>query len=69
MLLDSLVHADIQPFAPLSAANPLFGLVSWEAMEWFCLACGALGGGLYLLVASRLARHDNPRNSDSSDGP
>lgn len=47
VLLDSLVHADIQPLAPFSTANGLFGLVSWDAMEWICLASGALGGILY----------------------
>ncbi|MCC6074529.1 metal-dependent hydrolase [Pseudomonas sp. GCM10022188] len=56
VLLDSLVHADIQPLAPFSTANGLFGLVSWEAMEWLCLASGALGGILYLAGARRLSR-------------
>jgi hypothetical protein len=56
VLLDSLVHADIQPLAPFSPANGLYGLLSWEAMEWFCLASGALGGILYLAAARRLTR-------------
>lgn len=56
VLLDSIVHADIQPLAPFSTANGLFGLVSWEAMEWLCLASGALGGILYLAGARRLTR-------------
>lgn len=56
VLLDSLVHADIQPLAPFSTANGLFGLVSWEAMQWLCLASGALGGILYLAGARRLSR-------------
>lgn len=68
VLLDSLVHADIQPLAPFSSANGLYGLLSWEAMEWFCLACGALGAALYLAVASRLARHEQQHNTDSPDG-
>lgn len=48
VLLDSIVHADTQPLAPLSTANALFGLLSWEDMEWLCLACGALGSILFL---------------------
>jgi hypothetical protein len=64
VLLDSLVHADVRPFAPFSAANGLFGMVSWEAMEWFCLACGTLGSALYLVVATRLAKHAPQRNAD-----
>lgn len=56
VLLDSLVHADIQPLAPFSTANGLFGLVSWDAMEWLCLACGALGGILYFAGTRRLTR-------------
>lgn len=53
VLLDSIVHADTQPLAPLSSANPLLGLLSWEAMERLCLACGALGSVLFLYRTRR----------------
>ena len=42
VLLDSVMHADIQPLQPLSAANGLLGLVSLSVLHWGCLACGGL---------------------------
>ena len=43
VLLDSVMHRDIRPFAPFSDANPLLGLVSVPALHWFCLICGLVG--------------------------
>lgn len=60
MLLDSLVHADIRPWAPFSAANGLLGRV----VEWLCLASGALGGALYPVVARRRDGPAAPRDTD-----
>ncbi|PTT88070.1 hypothetical protein DBR42_10430 [Pelomonas sp. HMWF004] len=42
VLLDSVMHADIQPLQPLSAANGLLGWVSLSALHWGCLACGVV---------------------------
>ncbi|PQJ97433.1 DUF4184 family protein [Chromatium okenii] len=43
VLLDSLMHADMTPFAPWSDANPLRGWLSITALHWFCVATGLLG--------------------------
>ena len=40
IVLDSVMHADIRPWAPFSQANPLYRLVSIEALQDFCLAAG-----------------------------
>lgn len=64
VLLNSLVHADIRPWAPFSAANGLLGRVSWGTVEWLCLASGALGGALYLVVARRRGGLAAPRDTD-----
>jgi len=57
VLLDSVMHADIQPLQPLSAANGLLGLVSLSVLHWGCLACGvlaiAIAGVRYLLNERR----------------
>ena len=57
VLLDSVMHADIQPLQPLSAANGLLGLVSLSTLHWACLACGAVAiavaGVRYLLNERR----------------
>jgi membrane-bound metal-dependent hydrolase YbcI (DUF457 family) len=53
VLLDSVMHADIQPLQPLSAANGLLRIVPLSALHWGCLACGvvaiAIAGIRYLL--------------------
>lgn len=33
IVLDSLMHGDIRPFAPLSEANPWLGIVSLDALH------------------------------------
>ena len=53
VLLDSLMHADMSPFAPFSAANPLLGAVFLNTLHGFCLVAGVVGavviGARYLL--------------------
>ncbi len=41
VLIDSLVHADVQPFAPLGSANPFSGWVSSGEVNAFLLLCAA----------------------------
>lgn len=40
VLLDSLMHGDMTPFAPFSHANPLLHAVSLGALHWFCVGAG-----------------------------
>jgi membrane-bound metal-dependent hydrolase YbcI (DUF457 family) len=44
VLLDSLMHADMEPFAPFSNANPLLGAVFLNTLHGFCLVAGVVGG-------------------------
>ena len=44
VLLDSIVHSDVRPFAPLSDSNALFRLTSASHLVLGCVALGALGG-------------------------
>lgn len=41
IVLDSIMHADIRPLAPFSQANPLYLVVSIDALHDFCLGAGA----------------------------
>lgn len=41
--LDSVMHQDIRPLAPLSQENSLQGLVSLGALDWICVATGVVG--------------------------
>jgi hypothetical protein len=43
VLLDSMIHADVRPFAPFGEGNPLQGLVSFGAMHLLCVGTGLLG--------------------------
>lgn len=40
IVLDSIMHADITPFAPFSDTNPLFRVVSLSTLHWFCIGSG-----------------------------
>jgi membrane-bound metal-dependent hydrolase YbcI (DUF457 family) len=53
VLLDSLMHADMQPFWPLSAGNPLLGLLPWQQVYRFCFWLGMAGAVAWLLVRYR----------------
>jgi membrane-bound metal-dependent hydrolase YbcI (DUF457 family) len=43
IVLDSVMHADITPWSPLSDANPLFRIVSLGALHGFCVVAGVFG--------------------------
>jgi membrane-bound metal-dependent hydrolase YbcI (DUF457 family) len=57
IVLDSLMHRDITPFAPLSNANPLLQLVSLSALHWSCLGAGAMA--LCILGVRRLVQEES----------
>ena len=40
VLLDSIMHSDITPWAPFSDANALYRIVSLRTLHLFCLAAG-----------------------------
>jgi len=58
VLLDSVMHADVEPFAPFMLNNPFLGFLSIEALHKFCLYSGLLGVGLYFTVSRWLSRHN-----------
>jgi len=43
ILLDGIMHADMHPFAPWSAANPFFRVVSLSTLHWACIISGIAG--------------------------
>jgi hypothetical protein len=55
--IDSIMHGDMEPFAPLSAANPSLLVVSVETLQWICVAAGLAGvAGLLFLRWLELKR-------------
>lgn len=43
ILLDSVMHSDVRPFAPFSVANPLLGALSTADLHLLCVALGLAG--------------------------
>jgi membrane-bound metal-dependent hydrolase YbcI (DUF457 family) len=40
IVLDSIMHGDIKPLAPLSDTNVLLGIISTDALHWECAITG-----------------------------
>ncbi len=55
-VLDGIMHADIRPFRPFTAANPLYGLVSVQILYLFCILTGVVGAALLLAWERRPRR-------------
>ena len=54
--LDSIMHFDMAPFAPISSANPLLRFVSVGWLHVFCIASGLVGAVVLvsLFLATKL---------------
>jgi hypothetical protein len=50
-LLDGIMHADVQPFWPITTANPLLEVLELTRLHYLCLAAGVVG---ILLLALRV---------------
>lgn len=44
VIIDSIMHSDLAPFAPFSLNSPLHGLISIEALHMLCFASFLIGG-------------------------
>ena len=56
VLLDSIMHPDVEPFAPFILTNAMLGFISIEALHTFCLYSVLVGSGLYFAVSHWLTR-------------
>ncbi len=52
LLLDSIMHADLKPFAPLTKKNLFFGSWPIETLHLFCLYSGLIGVALYIAISA-----------------
>jgi membrane-bound metal-dependent hydrolase YbcI (DUF457 family) len=50
VLLDSVMHHDIEPFYPFARINQLQGLISVESLHKLCIYSGVAGGVLYFSI-------------------
>ena len=50
VILDGIMHSDMQPFFPFFADNPLLGSLSVSTLHKLCLFSGVLGAIVFYLV-------------------
>ena len=50
VLLDSIMHSDVQPFFPFTTDNSLLGLISVQSLHKFCLYSGLVGAVVYFAL-------------------
>ena len=50
VLLDSIMHSDVQPFFPFTTDNSLLGLISVQSLHKLCLYSALVGGVLYFAL-------------------
>lgn len=53
VLLDSIMHSDVQPFFPITLINPFLGTLSVAALHQLCLYSGFVGAGIYYFLQWR----------------
>lgn len=53
VLLDSVMHSDVQPFYPITLNNMFLGAVSVSVLHKVCLYSGLVGAGIYYLIQWR----------------
>ena len=47
VLLDSIMHSDVEPFFPFTLDNQLLGLISVSMLHKLCLYSGLVGAAIY----------------------
>ncbi len=62
ILLDSIMHADLEPFFPLQIPNNLLGLVAVDTLHILCAAAGLLGLIAYFLGSYLLKSRQSTKN-------
>jgi len=53
VLLDSIMHADVEPFFPLTSTNSIQGIISIEALHQLSIISGIIGGIVYFAINFR----------------
>jgi len=56
VLLDSIMHSDVEPFFPFTLNNPFLGLISIPVLHKVCLYSGLAGAVIYYGVHWKLKK-------------
>lgn len=59
VLLDSIMHSDVEPFFPFTLDNQLLGLVSVSMLHKLCLYSGLVGAAIYYGINWKLKKKTN----------
>ncbi len=60
VVLDAIMHSDVEPFFPFSINNDFIGLISINALHKLCLYSGMVGAVIYFLLQWRMgAKQDS----------
>ena len=62
ILLDSIMHADLQPFYPAQITNHLLGLVAIDSLHILCAIAGGMGAVVYFSISYLLIRRQSTNN-------
>lgn len=54
VVLDGIMHSDVEPFFPFNLMNPFLALVSVDSLHKICLYSGLFGAGLFYCIQWRL---------------
>ena len=58
VVLDSIMHSDVEPFYPLSQATSLYGLITVDELHQLCLFSALVGSVIYYSVLYFTKRRD-----------
>ena len=50
VFLDSIMHSDIQPFAPFTDGNPMLYIIPIDRLHAWCALLGVVGGMILLIL-------------------
>lgn len=50
VLLDGIMHADVQPFFPITIQNPFLNFLTVSTLHKFCLYSGLVGAAIYYFI-------------------
>lgn len=50
VLLDSVMHGDLQPFYPFTLDNPFLHMITIDQLHYLCLGCGVAGAILFFTI-------------------
>lgn len=56
VLLDSVMHSDVEPFYPFTLNNSFLGILSVSALHKLCLYSGLIGAAVYYGVSWRTGK-------------